>query len=92
VVVSALFGPSSQPEHLPLPENPPTVDADNEGLYTSTAMREVLDELIRPKLFEWVSYIAEHYLQRRDLIATESELIRLGESNAVGFGYVGVPA
>jgi SAM-dependent methyltransferase len=62
---------------------------EHEGLHDATAMRRALDRFFQLRLFEWVPYLAEHYLERKDLIPEEQKLIRSGDINAVGFRYVG---
>jgi hypothetical protein len=40
-------------------------------------------------LFEWVPYIAHHYLERDELEGEEERLIKSGAIRAIGFRYVG---
>ncbi|MQB00807.1 MAG: methyltransferase domain-containing protein [Actinobacteria bacterium] len=63
--------------------------AEHEGMHDATAMRRELDRFFRLRLFEWVPYIAENYLERTDLIPEEQSLIKSGDIHAVGFHYVG---
>lgn len=64
--------------------------AEREGLHDSMTMRRTLDDLFQLKAFQWVPYIAEHYLKRSDLVDQERELIRSGDINPLGFRYVGI--
>jgi 2-polyprenyl-3-methyl-5-hydroxy-6-metoxy-1,4-benzoquinol methylase len=73
-----------------LPANfPDAWIAEHEGQHDSATMQQGLDAVFDLRLFEWVPYIAEHYLERPDLITEEKKLIRSGEVNALGFRYVG---
>lgn len=84
--------PAPEDESL-LPENfPEAWIAEHDGLCDSASMRETLDDFFRPNIFEWVPYIAEHYLKRPDLIEEERDLIRSGAINPIGFHYVGTRA
>jgi SAM-dependent methyltransferase len=62
---------------------------EHEGLHDSIAMRRSLDTHFRLKLFEWVPYIADFYLERPDLVEEEWELIASTAINPLGFRYVG---
>jgi SAM-dependent methyltransferase len=64
--------------------------SEHEGLHDSIAMRRALDDLFRLKLFEWVPYITDYYLERPDLIDEELDLIQSGMINALGFRFVGI--
>jgi SAM-dependent methyltransferase len=64
--------------------------AEHEGLHDSGRIRRALDELFEKRLFNWVPYIAEHYLKRLNLIKQEAELIRSETINPMGFHYVGI--
>jgi SAM-dependent methyltransferase len=63
--------------------------AEHEGLHDSHAMRRALEDVFDEQEFDWVPYIAEHYLKQPDLIDQEWELIRSGLINPLGFHYVG---
>jgi SAM-dependent methyltransferase len=63
--------------------------AEHEGLHESHTMRRALADVFDEQEFDWVPYIAEHYLKRPDLILQEWELIRSGLINPLGFHYVG---
>jgi ubiquinone/menaquinone biosynthesis C-methylase UbiE len=82
--------PGNENESL-LPENfPDAWVAEHEGLHDSVTMRETLDRFFALAAFEWVPYIAEHYLKHPDLMEKEQQLIASGDINAVGFRYVGI--
>jgi SAM-dependent methyltransferase len=63
--------------------------AEHEGLHESHAMRRALADVFDEQEFDWVPYIADHYLKQPDLIEQEWELIRSGLINPLGFHYVG---
>jgi hypothetical protein len=63
---------------------------EHEGLHTFPAMRRSLDGRFELKSFEWVPYIAHHYLERDDLIDQERMLIEANEIQPLGFRYVGI--
>jgi SAM-dependent methyltransferase len=74
-----------------LPENFPTAWIDeHEGLHTSTAMIDALRRRFQMQFFEWVPYMAEHYLKREDLVMEERSLIESERRiQPIGFRYVG---
>jgi SAM-dependent methyltransferase len=73
-----------------LPENFPTAwIAEHEGLHTSTAMTDALRRRFQVQSFEWVPYMAEHYLKRDDLVMEERSLIESQKIKPIGFRYVG---
>jgi SAM-dependent methyltransferase len=75
-----------------LPENFPTAwIAEHDGLHTSTAMTDALRRRFQLQFFEWVPYMAEHYLKRNDLVMEEKSLIESQEIKPIGFRYVGKP-
>lgn len=82
--------PGSHHESLLPGRFPDAWVAEHDGLHDSTTMRRTLDDLFQKKLFEWVPYIAESYLERPDLVSEERDLIRAGDINPLGFRYVGI--
>ena len=62
---------------------------EHQGMHTSTAMRAALDDRFELQSFEWLPYMAEHYLGREDLIAQERSEIESGKIKPIGFRYVG---
>jgi SAM-dependent methyltransferase len=63
---------------------------EHEGLHDSISMRRALDHHFRLRLFEWVPYIADYYLEQPDLVEEEWELIASGAINPLAFRYVGI--
>lgn len=73
-----------------LPENfPEAWVAEHEGLHTSVTMKEALQRRFRSELFEWVPYLAEHYLKHEHLVTEEENLIEAQKIKPIGFRYVG---
>jgi SAM-dependent methyltransferase len=62
---------------------------EHEDLHGASAMLSLLDERFARERFEWVPYMAEHYLERPDLISEEEYLGDKGEISLIGFRYVG---
>ncbi len=83
--------PSLEPKHESLlPENLPEAwVTEHDGLHDSGALRGLLRKFFQERSLEWIPYIAEYYLERRDLIAEETRLIRSSDINPLGFHYVG---
>jgi SAM-dependent methyltransferase len=81
--------PTHKDESL-LPNNFPSAwIAEHEDMHTSTAMRAALDGTFELQSFEWLPYMAEHYLGRVDLIEEEQSLIESRTIKPIGFRYVG---
>jgi SAM-dependent methyltransferase len=59
--------------------------------HDSKKMLQLLDGRFQREFFEWVPYIAEHYLERQDLVAEEEALGHGGQISLIGFRYVGTP-
>ena len=64
---------------------------ERKDLHGASAMLSLLDGQFVREHFEWVPYMAEHYLERPDLILEEERLGRQGEISLIGFRYVGRP-
>ena len=88
--LSHLREPGPEEESLLPGRFPDAWIAEHDGLHASATMRRTLDENFRLKVFEWVPYVAEYYLERSDLIDHERQLIRSGAINPLGFRYVGI--
>jgi SAM-dependent methyltransferase len=58
-------------------------------LHPSSALRDGLATYFETEMFEWVPYIARHYLERVALESEEAEAISQGRIHAIGFRYVG---
>ena len=63
---------------------------EHDGLHDSRRMRRALKVLFAEQLWEWVPYIAEHYLQQPKLVGEEAELIRTDKINPLSFRFVGL--
>jgi SAM-dependent methyltransferase len=63
---------------------------EHDGLHDSGTMRRALDERFDERTFNWVPYIAEHYLKRPKLIDQEEALISSDSISPLGFRYVGI--
>jgi SAM-dependent methyltransferase len=88
---SHMIEPTHKDESL-LPENFPGAWVDeHQHMHTSSTMREALDARFKLLSFEWLPYMAEHYLKRDDLIAQEKNLIEARRIKPIGFRYVGRP-
>jgi SAM-dependent methyltransferase len=81
--------PTHKDESLLAENFPDAWIAEHQGLHTSTAMRTALDMKFELESFEWLPYLAEHYLGRDDLIAQERNLIEAQKIKPIGFRYVG---
>lgn len=89
--LSHVSEPRHEDESL-LPGNfPEAWIREHHGLHDSITMRAGLDDLFHERLFEWIPYISQYYLENPDLIGEEERLIRSGDINALAFRYVGVP-
>lgn len=62
---------------------------EREDLHGASGMLTLLDGRFVREHFEWVPYVAEHYLERPDLISEEERLGHKGEISLIGFRYVG---
>lgn len=62
---------------------------EHEGLHPSSVIEDGLTNYFQTESFEWVPYIARHYLGRDSLEAAEAKAIREGRIHAIGFRYVG---
>jgi 2-polyprenyl-3-methyl-5-hydroxy-6-metoxy-1,4-benzoquinol methylase len=72
------------------PENFPDMWVrEHADLHTSSALRDCLATYFEAEMFEWVPYIARHYLERVALEGEEAEAISQGRIHAIGFRYVG---
>jgi SAM-dependent methyltransferase len=81
--------PTHKDESL-LPDNfPGAWVEEHQDMHTSLAMREALDARFESQSFEWLPYMAEHYLKRDDLIAEERNQIDSRKIKPIGFRYVG---
>jgi SAM-dependent methyltransferase len=81
--------PTHKDETL-LPGNfPDAWIAEHSGLHSSKTLLGALDRRFRRQLFEWIPYLAEHYLGRSDLVPEEKRLIEAGKIKPIGFQYVG---